>query len=413
MEFGIFYEHQLPRPWDEDAERRLYHEALEQIELADELGYDYVWEVEHHFLEEYSHSSAPEVFLAAAAKATEHIRLGHGIKLMPPNYNPPQRVAEQVATLDLVSEGRVEWGTGESASRMEMEGFGIDPTETRAMWRETTEQVANMMDMEPYPGYDGEFVEMPPRNVIPKPDQDPHPPLWMACSSRETIATAARNGVGALCFSFADPDEAEDWVDTYYETFKEECVPIGRDVNPNIAMVTGFSCHEDGEEARRRAEEGFAFFRFAIARNVVGDFEPNKPGYTSIWDEFQAAGGTDFFDDDDDATAIGTPEHIREHLRGFEDAGVDQVIFLQQGGKNEHEHICDSLELFAEEVMEEFHDGEAQRQREKREELDPYIEEAFERKEWMEPLSEGDAPGVEPYSETSDLAEQATEGAND
>jgi len=396
MEFGIFYEHQLPRPWDEHDEERLYREALEQVELADELGLDYAWEVEHHFLEEYSHSSAPEVFLAAAARNTEQIRLGHGIKLMPPGYNPPQRVAEQVATLDLVSGGRVEWGTGESASRTELEGFGVPPEEKFEMWQEATEQAANMMTMEPYPGYDGDHFEMPTRNVLPKPSQDPHPPLWVACSSREMIEVAARHGVGALCFAFADPAEAEDWVDTYYETFKEECVPIGHSVNPNVAMVSGFSCHEDGAVARERGEEGFAFFRYALAHYYV--FGDHVPGETNIWEQFQADGGVDALPEEEQMeAAIGTPDEIRDHLRGFEEAGVDQVIFVQQGGNNEHEHICESLELFAEEVMPEFDERHPAHQREKQAELEPYIEQAMERKERMEPMDASEVPVVCPY----------------
>src|SRR5688572_11795688 len=127
MRFGMFYEHQLPRPWDEGAEHQLFQDALEQVELADKVGLSYVWAVEHHFLEEYSHSSAPEVFLAAASQRSKNIRLGHGIVLMPPGYNHPARVAERIATLDLVSNGRADFGTGESASRAELEGFGIDP----------------------------------------------------------------------------------------------------------------------------------------------------------------------------------------------------------------------------------------------------------------------------------------------
>jgi len=150
MRFGIFYEHQLPRPWEPDSELRLFQDALDQVELADRLGIDYAWEVEHHFLEEYSHSSAPEVFLGACSQRTRRIRLGHGIVLMPPGYNQPARVAERIATLDLVSGGRVDWGTGESASRAELEGYGVKPAERRAMWRETVEQVANMMVMDPY-----------------------------------------------------------------------------------------------------------------------------------------------------------------------------------------------------------------------------------------------------------------------
>src|SRR5436190_5820916 len=136
MKFGLFYEHQLPQPWAEDAELRLYQQALEQVELADRLGIDYVWEVEHHFLEEYSHSSAPEVFLAACSQRTKRIRLGHGITLMPPRYNHPARVAERIAVLDLVSNGRVEWGTGESEMAVEMGGFLIDRSDMGALWQE-------------------------------------------------------------------------------------------------------------------------------------------------------------------------------------------------------------------------------------------------------------------------------------
>ena len=111
MKFGIFYEHQLPRPWDDGDEQRLIQDALDQVELADRLGFHYVWEVEHHFLEEYSHSSAPEVFLAAASQRTKNIRLGHGIIQTRRGYNHPARTAERVAMLDLVSNGRVEFGS--------------------------------------------------------------------------------------------------------------------------------------------------------------------------------------------------------------------------------------------------------------------------------------------------------------
>ena len=158
MQFGIFYEHQLPRPWDDGDEHKLFKDALDQVELADRLGIDYAWEVEHHFLEEYSHSSAPEVFLAACSQRTKNIRLGHGITLMPPGYNHPARVAERIATLDLVSDGRVEWGTGESSARIELEGFGINYMEKRDMWQEAVRETAKMMAMEPYPGYAGQVL---------------------------------------------------------------------------------------------------------------------------------------------------------------------------------------------------------------------------------------------------------------
>ncbi len=390
MKFGIFYEHQLPRPWGEDDERRLYHEALEQVEHADRLGIDYAWEVEHHFLEEYSHSSAPEVFLAAASQRTKNIRLGHGIKLMPPAYNHPARVAEEVATLDIVSNGRVEFGTGESSARIELEGFRIDPAEKRAMWRETVEQVCRMMSETPYPGFEGKYFSMPPRNVVPKPVQKPHPPLWVACSNRDTIHLAAQLGIGALTFAFVNPEEARHWVTDYYETFKRECVPIGKAVNPNIAMVTSFSVHHNEEEAARRGGQGFDFFGYALGHYYA--FGEHVPGETNIWDAFlRSPGQAPELLNNRARGGIGTPEQVRNHLRLFADCGVDQVVFIQQGGKNRHEHILESLDLFAAEVMPEFHEEEEKRQARKMEELAPYIEQAFKRKE--EVLNGAPPPG--------------------
>src|SRR5664279_3784547 len=161
MKFGVFYELQLPKPWLPGDERRLFHEALDQVALADRLGYDYAWEVEHHFLDEYSHSSAPEVFLAAAASRTKSIRLGHGIRQVIPNYYHPARTAEGLATLDIISRGRLDFGIGEGATRLELGAFGIPAREKRAMALEAAEQIANMMVMSPYPGYEGKSFSFP------------------------------------------------------------------------------------------------------------------------------------------------------------------------------------------------------------------------------------------------------------
>src|SRR5260370_14554926 len=187
MSLGLLYEHRLPRPWAEGTEHRLFKDALAQVELADSLGIDYIWEVEHHFLEEYAHSSAPEVFLAACAARTKKIRIGHGVVLAPPGYTHPACVAERIATLDLIADGRVDWGTGESASRVELEGFGIDPDHKKAMWAEAVEQTANMMAMSPYPRLKGKYFAMPVRNVVAKTLQKPPPPVRGACSRRENI----------------------------------------------------------------------------------------------------------------------------------------------------------------------------------------------------------------------------------
>jgi alkanesulfonate monooxygenase SsuD/methylene tetrahydromethanopterin reductase-like flavin-dependent oxidoreductase (luciferase family) len=389
VRFGIFYEHQLPRPWVEGGELRLFQEALDQVELADRLGIDFAWEVEHHFLEEYSHSSAPEVFLAACSQRTKRIRLGHGIVLMPPNYNHPARVAERIATLDLVSAGRVEWGTGQGASAAELGGFAIHPDERHAMWLEATTEATNMLVMDPYPGYQGKYFSMPCRNLVPKPVQKPHPPLWVACSKRETIHQAARHGIGALTFAFVDPSEAVKWVAEYYDIIKSnECVPIGHTVNANIAMVAGFSCHADAEEARRRGLDGFRFFGYALGHHYI--FGEHTPGRTDIWANYEKA--RDILPVAPGAGGIGTPDEIAANMRRFEEAGLDQVIFLQQGGKNQHTHICASLELFARAVLPAFKSRHAEQEARKAAELAPFVDRALARKRRPPRLPDGEIP---------------------
>ena len=389
MQFGIFYEHQIPRPWHDGDELKLFQDALDQVELADQLGYDYVWEVEHHFLEEYSHSSAPEVFLAACSQRTKQIRLGHGIVLMPPAYNHPARVAERIATLDLVSNGRVEWGTGESASHIELGGFRVEPEQKREMWEECTRETAKMMVQTPYAGFEGKYFSMPPRNVLPKPVQKPHPPIWVACPSRDTMRYAARNGMGALTFAFVHPDDAKFWVEEYYEIAEKECQPIGQAVNLSVAMVSGFSCHEDEAIAIERGLEGLRFFTHGLSHYyVVGS---HVPGHTDVWKSYEAAPEPPH----EARGGIGTPDQLREHLLKYEEMGVDQVIFIQQAGRNRHENICEALELLASRVMPEFKERDELHRKQKLERLAPIIEAAESR---IPPLTElSEVPTVTAY----------------
>src|SRR5438034_4120713 len=241
MKFGIFYEHQLPRPWSADSEYRLLQESLTQIELADRLGYDYAWEVEHHFLEEYSHSSAPEVFLAAASQRTKQIRLGHGIIQLTTNH--PARVAERVSTLDLVSNGRVELGIGEGSTTTELHPFDRRFRDKREVW---IDAVRALMPMFGDGGveYHGTHFDFPLRNVLPKPLQKPHPPLWVACSQRDTIQAAGSWGMGALGFQFVSADEANAWVAAYYNAYTKRFAPLAAyATNPNLAA--GRNSHAD------------------------------------------------------------------------------------------------------------------------------------------------------------------------
>ena len=398
MKFGIFIDLQLPRPWQEGDESRLFKEALEQVELADRLGIDYVWVQEHHFLEEYCHSSAPEIFLAACSQRTKKIRLGHGIIVMSPKFNHPARIAERLATLDIISGGRVEWGTGESGSRMELEGFGVDFVDKRPIWAEAVQETAKMMSMEPYPGFQGKYFSMPHRNVVPKPIQKPHPPLWAACSNRDSVQLAAHLGMGALTFAFVNAEEAKFWVDEYYETFKRNCKPIGQAVNPNVAMLTGFMCDRDSDTAFRRGLEGAHFFAFGLGHYWRDG--THVPGRTNMWSDFktQPASVIEKIERERKKagmSGIGSPKQLIENFRALEESGVDQLILLQQSGNYRHEHICESLELFAAEVLPQFKEREIIRDKAKQKELDPFIANAHNNLKKLENMEE--VPPVEAY----------------
>ena len=355
MKFGVFYELQLARPWGEESEFQLYQDALSQLELADRLGYDYAWVVEHHFLEEYSHSSAPQVFLGAASQRTRDIRLGHGIVQLTTSH--PAKVAARIAALDLLSDGRVEFGTGESASVTELEPFGIPFEDKRARWEDAIRCVIPMF-ADGGTEYHGTHFDFPARTVLPKPRQKPHPPLWMACSQLETIAYAGQRGMGALGFQFVSADAANAWVSAYYNGITKRLEKLADyQINPNIALVSMFMCADTDEEARAKAD-GATFFQFCLRYYAASrDRRRPAPGEVNMWQEYLA-----WKRDNPEAAEraltgglIGSPETLRRKLRKFETSHIDQVILLNQAGQNTHEDICASLELFGAEVMPEFH----------------------------------------------------------
>jgi len=360
MKFGIFYELQLPRPWKEDDEHRLYQNALDQIELADRLGYDHAWQVEHHFLEEYSHSPSPESFLAAASQRTKQIRLGHGIMQLTTNH--PARVAEKVASLDLLSNGRCEFGMGESASITELEPFGVDMDDKREIFEEAVRAVMPMFRDGPSEHH-GKYFNMPLRHVLPKPLQKPHPPLWVACSQLDTLAKCGEWGMGALGFQFVSADAAHAWVHAYYNAFvKRQKKLADYRTNPNIALVSFFMCAKTDEEARARAD-GDTFFQFALRFYAAAPGRRRPPaGTVNMWEEYQKwkAANPEAHAAALRGGLIGSPETIRRKLRRFQSSNIDQVVLLNQAGRNTHEDICESLELFAKEVMPEFQQAHPQ-----------------------------------------------------
>lgn len=388
MKFGGFYEHQLPRPWTQDSEHKVLKNALEQVELSDRGGYDYIWATEHHFLEEYAHSSAPEVFLAACSQRTKNVRIGHGIVHMPPDVNHPARVAERIATLDLISDGRCEFGAGAGATETELGGFLVSQDQKKDMMIEGFRIAIRMLVEDPFAGVEGKYLTVPSRNVVPKPYQKPHPPLWMACSRRESILQAAHLGVGALTFSFVSPEQARQWVQDYYAIIENESEPIGYAVNPNFAVTCPFLCDPDAKRLEQIAAENYGFFIYGLGHYSF--FGEHVPGKTDIWNEFKTAPHEFSPPEGQMLDCVGTPDMLRKRLREFEEAGIDQVVCLSQAGKIPHEMLCSSIELFSRDVLPEFKERDQRGARQQHERRARINERAMARK----PVVEAPKPPV-------------------
>ncbi len=404
MKFGVFYELQLPKPWGEDDERKLVHDALAQVELADDLGLDYAWAVEHHFLEEYSHCSASEVFLAAAAARTKRIRLGHGIRQVIANYNHPARTAEAVAMLDLVSNGRAELGIGEGATRLELGGFGVPAKEKRAMALEAAEQIANMMVMTPYPGLRGPLFHdaLPQRAAQTHAEAAPaHVDGLLQPRHHQGCGKQWPGRAGVLLHRRDRGAHLEPDLLRHHQKRQLRARRAQRQRQHRHGVgVLAASRPRGGRPARqgglrvlplrnlRPRHQRHRARPLAAVRTVPGAAEPEatpdaNPARTeSLAKAFQQSRG------------IGTPADFSAHVRSFEEAGVDQIILLQQAGRNRHEHICELLTLLGAEVLPEFAEAAAERERRKAAELAPYVEKALARKKRMPALADADIPVV-------------------
>jgi len=353
MEFGIFSQMHVP-PWDDEHSR--YLRELEVAEAVEAAGFKYDWSPEHHFLEHYSHQPAPEVFLSWVAARTKRIHVGTAITNITAPVNHPARVAERIATMDHLSEGRVEFGTGRGSSTAEWAGFAIpSASETKPMWRESLEQIPRMWLDEPYQ-FEGKYFRMPERNVLPKPYTKPHPPMWVACSSPPTFIEAGELGLGALCFTFGTPAQIADHVRNYKEAIKRCKQPAGAYINDNIAVTTAMFCLEDGDEARHlyanskveRFTEYFFKWLDSIPRPQGMPKEgPVGPLPASTPTEIKAglaAGGRQ----------VGSPEEIIKVIQMYEDLGVDQLIYSPLTLTIEQKHVLRSIETFGKHVLPKF-----------------------------------------------------------
>jgi alkanesulfonate monooxygenase SsuD/methylene tetrahydromethanopterin reductase-like flavin-dependent oxidoreductase (luciferase family) len=354
VEFGIFFELSTPSPGPAGIDRVVVEHSLEQARLADELGFDVVWAVEHHFLEEYSHCSAPEVLLAAIAAQTQRVRVGHGAVICVPGINHPARVAERAAMLDIVSGGRLELGTARSSTWTELGGFGIDPDTTKKAWDEFVRVLPRMWADAPFE-HDGVGFSMPERNVIPKPVQRPHPPMWVTVTSPGTELDAADRGLGCLGVAAAGYAEQERRT-TEYRRRIQRCDPVGA-VNEKVATLNYLYCHEDAERARRIGMQMVSSFRLTNAHLLSTREAYPTQAYQhnallhlvpKVVDSGDPSAGPPV----PEGTLVGDPAHVLDAVKHWESIGVDQINVIVNALEGIPQcDVLDSLRLFAAEVV--------------------------------------------------------------
>jgi alkanesulfonate monooxygenase SsuD/methylene tetrahydromethanopterin reductase-like flavin-dependent oxidoreductase (luciferase family) len=366
MRFALFYEIPVPRPWDPGKEQQAYLHTIEQAVAGERWGWDAFWTVEHHFLEEYSHCSNPEVLYGAIAARTERIRLGYGVRLMPQPYNHPVRTAESVAVLDNISNGRVDVGTGRSSTRPELEGFGIDPAQTRAMWQEGIEHMVGCWTEDEH-AFDGAYWSMPPRRVLPRVIQQPHPPLWGATSSEDGHRQIGALGLGLCSFAVGvPPEEVKTKIDIYREAVRGCERPVGKWVHDEAATFTMTLCAPTREEAWASARESFEWYPKAGARLIASltDWMAERQqdlgsyAYARDMKAVDESGGLDLLSleylVESGACVLGTPEDCLAACRKYEEAGVDLLLCLVNPFNVPHEAVMQTIELVGREVIPKF-----------------------------------------------------------
>ncbi len=253
MEFGLFIQGYVPefrRAGDPEAEHHAFENELAAVVAADGAGFKYVWATEHHFLDEYSHLSASDVVLGYLAHATERIHIGSGIFNPLPQVNHPAKVAERVAMLDHLSDGRFEFGTGRGAGSHEILGF-LPGTEnldiTREIWEDVIGEFPKMWMEDTYQGYEGKYWSLPPRKVLPKPYVKPHPPMWYAAGNPSSWEMAAHKGLGVLGFGVGNLAALEKTREAYKKAILG-AEPVGAFVNDNVMVCTAAYVAEDGRQ---------------------------------------------------------------------------------------------------------------------------------------------------------------------
>jgi alkanesulfonate monooxygenase SsuD/methylene tetrahydromethanopterin reductase-like flavin-dependent oxidoreductase (luciferase family) len=354
MEFSIFVQMYLPgqKAHDPKAEHQSVRNELELIRAADRFGWKYVWVTEHHSLPEYSHLSANESFIPYAMAQTEKIHIGSGIMNLNPIVNHPVRLAERVAMLDHLGEGRFEFGTGRGAGSWEMGMFGLSTATTKEPWEEVIWEFKKMWESRDY-SFNGKYFQVPPRNVLPKPygGGKTHPPMWVAAGSPSTYEKAALHGMGVLGFNITAIHDMKAHVDSYKSNISR-AEPVGQYVNDNVMISNALVCLEDGQEARRVATD----MSLSYLQSLMLLYHDTFGGVDQLmqyrWPNHFPEPTLDDIEDRIEKGFIlcGDPDEVLEQVRRYNDVGCDQVCFGMPVGLSQ-EHALKSIELFGKHVI--------------------------------------------------------------
>jgi alkanesulfonate monooxygenase SsuD/methylene tetrahydromethanopterin reductase-like flavin-dependent oxidoreductase (luciferase family) len=370
MDFGIFYEIQVNSPLKHrEREYQAFHDVMNQVVRAEEVGFTHFWTVEHHFQVGFAHSSAPEVLYGAISQRTSTIRIGHAVVLLPFPYNHPIRVAERVATLDILSNGRVEVGTGRSATQIELGGFGIPYKETRARWEEALDILTTIWKSRDGTfSYKGKYFDIPERTVVPMPIQKPHPPLWVACTGEDTHELAGRLGLGLLSFTLlVSPEKLGQRVHAYRTAIKS-AKPYGAFVNNRAGAFAMTHVADTDQQARDEAERAFMSYVNTTLRVNAAVIEAKKTGIDpkespralvpDLPAQYEGLDPSTVTIDsliDRGMCICGSPDTVVKQLERLQKAAqLDHFMAMMQFWSIPHEKTMHAIELFGKYVIPHF-----------------------------------------------------------
>ncbi len=362
MQLGLFYQIQVPKPWTAESESNRFWEMVEEVTFAEEMGFRSVWFVEHHFRSEWSHSSAPDITLAALSQRTSQMRLGIAVVLAPLHH--PLNVAVRMATLDILSRGRVELGLGRSGYPYQMLPYGADLKDVSGMVQEYLDIIPGAWTQEEF-SYDGVHYQIPPRNVIPKPVQKPHPPIWQACSQEDTAQRVGELGLGCLAQTSIGPERAEKLIGIYRDAIKNAAPRRGSFVYDRVSGNTVGLCMEDRRKAFQRGAELVDWYRQQQRLRdaiVWQGYDPAKVPEDYKWHYQRSQADTARRDDTPSLKlveqggrfCIGNPDDCIRYIEEYQALGVDEIMPLFQVGPVSHAEVMNSLRLFGKHVIPHF-----------------------------------------------------------